>query len=92
MKPPKWEVALDLATSKNELSTQDIMALFDVKKSTAQGYKSKVLEQQAKEKVKSWYSSHVNIKIAFELWGIDVAEIEKKLQKRKFLKTNNIAL
>lgn len=86
MKPPKWEVALDLSTSKTELDTKDVMLLFDIKKAAAQNYKSKVLKEQAKREVKTWYSGHINLTVAYEFWGIDIVEIEKKLKKREALK------
>ncbi len=87
MKAPNWDVAFALSTSKSELDTIDIMKLFGVSRTSAQVYKRKILQRQIEENIKSWYSRSVNLKFAFQEWGINIVEIEKNIAKRKKLES-----
>lgn len=47
--------------------------------------KKAVKEEMAKRGVKSWLPHSVNTEIAYEVWGIDIDNFEKRLKKLRTL-------
>jgi len=44
----------------------------------------------AKNQVRTWLPGNVSVRVAYEVWSIDVAELEKKLVKLQKLKNLGI--
>lgn len=86
MGPPNVEKAVFLYYEKTEMSNADIMSLFNVSKSKANDLKKAVLTEMAKEQVRCWAPYHINTKVAFKVWGIDIDEFEKRLKKLRTLR------
>jgi len=80
------KTAIEMYYLNSELTTANITKLFDVSSNTAKKYKDVVREEMAKRSVLSNEINSVNTKIAYEVWGLDISDLEKryaKLQKFK---------
>ncbi len=82
-------VAVRLYYANVELTNSDIQKLFGMSSSsTVASMKKKVLEVMAERGVPRYNPHAVNTDIAYEVWGLDIADLEKrykKLQKLGFL-------
>lgn len=82
-------VAVRLYYANVELTNSDIQKLFGMSSSsTVASMKKKVLEVMAERDVPRYNPHAVNTDIAYEVWGLDIADLEKrykKLQKLGFL-------
>lgn len=85
MKSPNLDIALEISQYKNELDTNDIMRIFNVKQNAAHKYKKAVRARQVELNVKTWYSYHINLKVAYEVWNIDIEDAIRKKNARKKL-------
>ncbi|MGN0181446.1 MAG: hypothetical protein ACI4DP_03400 [Candidatus Ornithomonoglobus sp.] len=69
-----------------EMDNSQIKELFGIAaNSTIARYKKPVLEKQTEDGVKTMCAYTVNTKTAYEVWGIDVADLEKRRDKLKKL-------
>ena len=82
---PPLEKAVKMYYSKTELTSRDIRELFSCAPSTACRIKQQVLEVMAERKVHCWTPGAVSTKIAYETWGIDIDDYEKRLLKLRKL-------
>ena len=86
MKSPDIEKAVLMYYEKTEIGNAEIMELFCVSRQTAGKLKNAVLEEMAKMNIRCWLPHHVNTKVAFKTWGIDIDDFEKRLKKLRTLK------
>ena len=69
-----------------EIGNKEIKELFGGLGSAAlTKYKKAVQEEQIKQDVKTSQLHTINTEVAYEVWGIDVAELEKRRDKLKKL-------
>lgn len=81
MRSPDIKTAVRIYYTKPEIVTDDIRKLFSVGKSTAQKLKNQVRNVMAEKGVKVWLPYSVNTKVAYEMWGLDIADLENRLKK-----------
>lgn len=86
MKQPDLLTALRLYYEKSELTNKDIKLLFGSCPSHTTKLKNKVKQAMAEQGVKTFYPNTVNTRVAYEVWGIDVADCEARLKKLRSLK------
>lgn len=84
------EQAVRMYYERVELSASDIMALFHVSRNTATKLKAKGREVQAEKAIPSWNATCVHTASAFEAWGLDIADLENRLQKLRRLKLREV--
>ncbi len=81
------EDAVRLYYSKTELENTDIKELFGVHSSaTIAKLKNLVRERMAAENVPVWNAQCVNTKKAFEVWGLQIDDLEHRLKKLRELR------
>ena len=90
MRTPNIETAVRLYYEKSELTSADIKLLFSCGTTTATRLKNQARLEMAKKGVLSWIPSSVNTKIAFETWGIDIADFERRLKKLRSLNIEEV--
>lgn len=71
--------AVDLYYTYPELGTAEVCLLFGCSKSSAARLKTKARDIQSKKEIITFSSANVNTKCAYEAWGIDIADLEKRL-------------
>ena len=77
-----FENALQVYYSHSELGNKEIKALFGSRSpSTIARLKALAKAEMIKRDMPSYGMYKVNTVIAFEVWGIDVADLEKRMQK-----------
>lgn len=86
MKQPDIETAVKMYYSKIEIGTKDIRELFGVGATCATDMKKKVREEMAKRGVRNYYPNSIKTDIAFEVWGLDIEELERRLKALRRLK------
>jgi hypothetical protein len=80
------ENALKIYYTHSELGNKQIHELFGKRSSaTVSRLKRAVKNEMAKREVLSYGMHKVNTSIAFEVWGIDVSDLEKRMKKLKNL-------
>ena len=85
MKNPNIKTAVRLYYEKPELETADIMKLFSVSTTKANNMKKDVRKRMAELGVKVWLPYSINTNVAYEVWGIDINDMEKRLKKLQSL-------
>ena len=82
---PDYETAIKLYYGRTELSNNDIRELFGGKISSGTIVKLKKMAKQemVKEDIYTWQPNHVNTKIAYKTWNLDINEMEKNYNKLK---------
>lgn len=77
------EAALELYYSQNELSNSNIALIFGCSRSYVNTLKKRVQEKMAEEKAHPpvFDAKHLNTEYAFKVWGIDIADMERKYKK-----------
>ncbi len=78
---PDVERALIIYYAKPEIGTAEIRALFGVAAATACKMKNEVRKAMADRDIKSFTPYTVNTRIAYEIWGIDIGDYERRLKK-----------
>lgn len=69
-----------------ELGNKEIKELFgNLANSTISHYKKEVREMQSEKGIKTSQKNAVNTEVAYEVWGIDVADLERRRKKLKEL-------
>ena len=70
---------------KHELTNRDIIALFGCCAATAKKLKDMARELMGERDVPSWNALAVNTDCAFEAWGLNINDLERRYQKlRKY--------
>lgn len=85
MRTPDVETAVRLYYTKSELTNADVAELFGTGESQTIKIKKMAKTEMAKRGVKSWLPYAVNTKIAYEAWGIDIDDYERRLRKLRSL-------
>ena len=77
------EAALELYYSQNELSNDDIAAIFGCSRSYVNTLKKQVQQKMAEEDAHPpvFDAKHLNTEYAFKVWGLDVVDLERKYKK-----------
>ncbi len=77
------EAALELYYSQNELSNNDISLIFGCSRSYVNTLKRRVQEKMAEENAHPpvFEATHLNTEYAFKVWGLDIADLERKYKK-----------
>ena len=81
MNTSNLETVLNIYYRNTELTNALICKLFNVSRSTALRYKNKALALQCERGHKTMKPGTVNTKDAFEAWGIDIHDIERRRKK-----------
>ncbi|MCH5209446.1 MAG: hypothetical protein J1F01_00630 [Oscillospiraceae bacterium] len=69
-----------------ELGNKEIRELFgNLANSTISNYKKAVREVQTERNIKTSQKNAVNTEVAYEVWGIDVENLEQRRKKLKAL-------
>jgi hypothetical protein len=81
------EDALRIFYTYSELGNKEILHLFGALSSaTISRLKKMVKDEMSNRNIISYGMNKINTIIAFEVWGIDVEDLEKRLMKLKELK------
>ena len=76
------DFAVTIFYERIELANSDIQKLFGIKSSrTVSRLKKSVKEEMVKRDMLPWNSSCVNTEVAFEVWGLDIKDLEKRREK-----------
>lgn len=86
VRTPDIETAVLMYYEKTELTTADIKKLFEMGNTQAAKIKKQVKQTMAERGVKSWLPNSINTKVAYEVWGINIEDYERRLEKLKRLK------
>jgi len=80
------ENALKIYYNHSELGNKEITALFGKRSSaTIARLKQQVKYEMDKRDVFSYGANKVNTAVAFEVWGLDVRDLERRMKKMKEL-------
>jgi hypothetical protein len=80
------ETALKVYYSNAELGNKEIEMLFGSHSSaTVSSLKKIVKKKMSDEGVLSYGANRVNTQVAFEVWGIDIKDLERRMRKIKEL-------
>ncbi len=80
------ESALKIYYSNSELGNKEITALFGRRSSaTVSRLKRIVKDEMNKQDVYSYGANKVNTEVAYKVWGIEIADLEKRIKKLKEL-------
>ena len=80
------ENALRIYYSHSQLGNKEIKSLFGKNSSnTIARLKRYVRDEMMKRNIPSFGINNVNTAVAFDVWGIDVNDLEKRMQKIKEL-------
>lgn len=90
MKRPDPETALKLYYTHTEINSAEIKQLFSCAGATATKLKQQVQKEMAKCKIRTWIPGNIDVKTAYEVWGIDVNRLEKQLVKLNKLKEQGV--
>lgn len=79
MQRPDLETAIRIYHTYSEIGNREINELFGgMSSNTRCKYKKKIRERMAAENVSVWNPSSVNTKIAYEVFKIDIEDLEKR--------------
>lgn len=79
------ETAVRIYYLHPELGTSEIKELFNCSSSTATRLKNQVKIVQRERGILTFSDCHVNTRCAYEVWKIDVKDLEEKLVKYRSL-------
>ena len=83
------ENALKIYYENTEVGNKEIKILFgSCSTATISKLKKRVKEEMIKKEVYSFSAYKVNTTIAYDVWGIDITDLEKRLYKLKELSLN----
>ena len=71
--------AVEIYHRHPELGTPEVKKLFGCSSSSATRLKAEVRKQQKEKGILSHSDTLVNTKLAFEVWGFNIAELERHL-------------
>ena len=76
------EAALSVYYNYSELGNKELIALFGRRSAnTVARLKRLVKDEMSTRDIISYGANKVNTKVAFEIWGIDIRELEKRMKK-----------
>ena len=75
------QTAVDVYYQSDRVGNKDIMRLFDCGEGTARKLKSMAREQEAKDGRISPSTTTVNVVSAYKAWGIDIADMVRRLKQ-----------
>lgn len=85
------DMAVRMYYERLELSNADISELFGVTSSkTIAALKKKVKAEMATQNCMPWNSACVNTEIAYKVWGLDIADLERR--RAKIMKLNGATM
>ena len=85
-RPVNIDTALRIYYTYPEIGNAEIKELFGpIGSRTVVRYKEIVREEQAKRGVKTAQQFTINTEVAYELWGIDIKDLERRRNKLKQL-------
>lgn len=80
------ETAIRIYYQYPEIDNNQMRELFGkISSSTAARYKKAVKEEQINRNVKTMCIDSVNTEVAYDVWGIDIVDLERRLKKLKSL-------
>ena len=80
------ETAIRIYYQYPEIDNNQMRELFgSISSSTAARYKKAVKDEQINRDVKTMCIDAVNTEVAYDVWGIDVVDLERRLKKLKSL-------
>jgi hypothetical protein len=80
------DTALGIFYRHSEIGNKEITALFGrLSSATVARLKATVKDEMARRDMMSYGSHKVNTAVAFAVWGLDVADLEKRRKKLKDL-------
>lgn len=82
--------AVELYYKSPELGNNEIMELFNCKRSAALRQKRKVQAEQDKQGKKTFSKSTVNTRLAYRVWGIDIKDLDQRLSRYHTLKKKGV--
>lgn len=81
------ETAIRLYYERTELSNGDIRELFGhLGNDTVRRLKWKATELMTERNTPIWNAQRVNTEVAYEAWGLNIADLERRWKKLKDLK------
>mgnify|MGYP000027056708 CR=1 FL=1 len=86
MKQPDIEKAVTMYYNMTEIGTAEIKELFSIGNTSAANLKRKVYDEMAKRGVRNYYPHCVKTDIAFEVFGLDIEDLERRLKAKRRLK------
>lgn len=78
-------LAIQLYYRWTEIGNEEIRRLFGVGSNTALKLKKAVWEKMVKEQTPVWDAKKVNTEVAYQVWGLDIASMERRYEKLKKL-------
>lgn len=78
--------AIELYWSKTEIGTNDICGLFGVNRDRAAKLKAVAREEMEKRKTINYNAMCVNTEVAYEAWGLQIADLERRYAKLQKLR------
>lgn len=76
------KTAIELYYSRTELGNADIKKLFgEHSSSTIARIKRKARQKMIEKNVQSWNANRVNTEAAFEAWGLNITDLERRYKK-----------
>lgn len=82
--------AIELYWSKTEIGTSDIAALFGVNRERAGKLKGVARELMNERKTINYNAMYVNTEIAYEAWGLQISDLERRFAKLQKLKEASV--
>lgn len=84
------ETAIRLYYERIELSNSDIRELFGkLAPATIKSLKNKALAIMTERNTPVWNVRRVNTEIAYEAWGLNITDLERRLKKLKALEVKS---
>ena len=83
MKQPKIETAIRIYHENAELCNETIKELYDKQFSSAtcSRLKKKVKAEMKKRNIHTYFPHNINTKVAYEVWGLDIDDLEERYNK-----------
>ncbi len=85
MQQPDIALAIRKYYEKRELNSQDIKELFLCGNTTSTKLKKQVLEKMAETKTRTMMPGYINTRVAYEVWGLEIEDLEARLKKMQRL-------
>ena len=82
---PSIENAIQIYYEKTMLFTRDIKAIFKCSPVTAGNLKRFAEEKIAEKNIPVWNAGAVDTEEAFKAWGLDIKDLERRLEKLRRL-------
>ena len=84
--------ALSIYYNHSEIGNKEIAALFGRRSSaTVARLKRMVKDEMSKREIPSFGMNRVNTAVAYEVWGIDAKELEKRMKKIQELNLQEVS-